>query len=380
MSEPARIALPNWWSDDLLPSRLLHRFLDQLEAGRRPYLKVTPKTTPELYDFQGQDVDFLWALLESLDKDHHLITIKLARTRAPQEPYDNAKIYFIAAQEPVVRTWLKRPAFDPYALGWRHELARQSQHFADNGAALQQRHIRVKGLSAVQVVQAFARIGTELQQPQSLRTLAARCFAGDSKCLDQQEPLLRLLFPHLMHNLQARPLMLTVHLAEATTALVFVENQDTFLQLAQADLPGLSLVYSAGFRASATRVREPQQVSFAYLNPERDGRAFTRLWFDCPNDTLPAYFWGDLDYAGMSILKALRISFTRLTAWQPGYAPLLARLNEGLGHTQASGVKSHQPDPVATGCPYADTVLLPAIRHAQSYVDQEAVLVSELCF
>ncbi|WP_339616111.1 Wadjet anti-phage system protein JetD domain-containing protein [uncultured Gilvimarinus sp.] len=377
-SVPTKKSLPVWWSSELLPNRLLHKFMDQLDAGRRPYVKVTPKTVPELYDFQGQDVEFLWALLNDLDREYHMLTIKRARVNPQQEPYDNAQIYFLPDKEPLVREWLNRPALDPYALTWAHELKRQQHKFEDGGAALVGRHVRVKGMSAAQVVRAFAVLGQELQRPVTLRALSARCFAGDSKALESYELLVRALYPSLSQQLQARPVMLVVHLGQPLAHILFVENQDTFLALAQADLPGITLVYSAGFRGSATRVREPGQVVFSYLNPDADTAGFKRAWFDGEASSLRVSFWGDLDYAGMAILKALRQSFAQLEAWQPGYEPLLARLHAGLGHTQASGVKNPQPDPGLTGCRYADTTLLPAIRQTQSYVDQEAASLCEL--
>lgn len=377
--KPATL-LPAWWSTELLPCRLLHKFLDQLDAGRRAYVKITPKTVPELYDFQGQDVDFLWDLLQILDHEFHILSIRRAKVKPQDEPYDNAQIYFMADKQPLVRQWLNRPAFDPYAVLWNHELAKLQHKFDDEGAALRERYLRVKGMLAEQVVRAFAAIADELQQPLSLRALSARCFAGDSKFLEPHEPLVRALYPSLVANLQARPVMLSVHLGQSPMQLLFVENQDTFLALAQANLPGVTLVYSAGFRGSAARVREPGQVVFSYLNLGGDTEGFKRVWFDRNADLLAPRFWGDLDYAGMSILKALRQSFTHLEAWLPGYAPLLSRLEQGLGHTQASGVKNHQPDPGSTGCQYADTVLLPAMRQSQSFIDQEAVLAAELMF
>jgi len=377
-SDAQTVAQPNWWSSALLPHRLLHKFLDQLDAGRRPYLKVNSKSVPELYDFLAREQDYLWALLQELDNKYHIVSIQRAKTNPYDQPYEGAKIYFMADQEPLVRRWLNRPAQTPYALIWAQELARLQHQFDDAGAALEHRHLQVKGMSAAQVVKAFASIPEQLQQPITLRALSARCFSGDSKFLDPHEQLIRELFPSLAGNLRARPVMLTVHLARSPKQLLFVENQDTFLTLAKADLATVTLVYSAGFRGSAPRVREPGQVEFAYLNAGRNTEYFTQAWFNRDTDTLPAYFWGDLDYAGMSILKALRQSFTGLTAWQPGYAPLLERLNKGLSHHQDSGVKNNQSVPELTGCHYTDTVLLPAIKQAQSFVDQEAVLITEL--
>jgi hypothetical protein len=90
------------------------------------------------------------------------------------------------------------------------------------------------------------------------------------------------------------------------------------------------------------------------------------------NSTRPVYFWGDLDYAGMAILKELRVIFPNVRAWQPGYARLLARLSSDEAHTPEEAAKTGQSDPGATGCAYADTVLLPGIRAQSRFVDQES--------
>ncbi len=83
-------------------------------------------------------------------------------------------------------------------------------------------------------------------------------------------------------------------------------------------------------------------------------------------------FWGDLDFAGMQILKSLRERFGGLTAWQPGYGPMLMRLSGSHGRTAAQNERQAQVDPGMTGCNYADGTLLPAIRR-YGYLDQESM-------
>ena len=95
-------------------------------------------------------------------------------------------------------------------------------------------------------------------------------------------------------------------------------------------------------------------------------------------EDLPCYFWGDLDFAGIGILKALRHSLPGLSAWQPGYHPMLAMLENGEGHTAQQARKTGQTDPVATGCPLCDRVLLPALRQSQRFIDQESVTLFAL--
>jgi hypothetical protein len=86
---------------------------------------------------------------------------------------------------------------------------------------------------------------------------------------------------------------------------------------------------------------------------------------------LPAYFWGDLDHAGMRILTAMRMSFPELSAWQPGYAPMLDKLLAGEGHSPDAADKQGQRPISATGCKYADSQLLPVLQDKCAFVDQE---------
>ena len=106
---------------------------------------------------------------------------------------------------------------------------------------------------------------------------------------------------------------------------------------------------------------------FSFL-PYSDSEYFQRYWL---HPDLPVYFWGDLDFAGMSILKGLRLSLPTLRAWEPGYQPLLELLESGGGHSVEQAAKQGQSDPGTSGCSYADQVLLPALRTHRRFVDQE---------
>lgn len=373
-------APPPWFEEESLPRRLLESFLRKLEKGQRLSLRISPKTAPELYDFQHEDVKYLWALVKSLDKEYHILTIKLARVEPSQEVYENAQIVFAPDKEELVRRWLDRPALDPYALVWQHQLARMHNAFEDGGQALFDNLVRFPEQGAEQTLRAFARIGEELNRPTTLRALSARCFWGDSKCLDRYEFLVKALFPSLAHNLIPRPILMAVYLPAQLSRLLFIENQDTFITLAREQPADTALVYSAGFRGSALRIREPGNVLFSYLNLQHHQTVrddFEAFWFN-GNESLPTAFWGDLDFAGMAILKALRLTFTHTRAWQPGYAPLLERLRSGSGHGHHSSGKAQQRDPDTTGCPYADEQLLPAMRETETFIDQEAVNVERL--
>lgn len=398
--EEGFLTRPRWLDEERLPNRVLDRFLTKLESGQRLSMRVNSKTTPELFDFQDEDVRYQWELLKSLDKEFHILNIKLERNKAHQESYENARLYFNPDKEPLVRHWLNRPAIDPYALVWEAELAKQKHHFDDYGQALFERIVRLPDRGPEQTIKAFARIGKELQKPITLRALSARCFWGDSKFLEHNEQLVRDLFPSVEHNILPRPILMCVHLPEQLEHVLFVENQDTFLALAAANLPNYALVYSAGFRGSALRIRTPGNAVFSFMNHSNNAikEAFEAWWFEANNkhasnkdssnkdasnkvstiNPIKTWLWGDLDFAGFTILKALRQTFSTIKAWQPGYLPMLNKLETGWGHGHEESGKGLQKDPEQTGCEFTDTVLLPAMREEGGFVDQEVVSLEEL--
>jgi hypothetical protein len=141
------------------------------------------------------------------------------------------------------------------------------------------------------------------------------------------------------------------------------------------DVNNLALVYSAGFKSSAARIREPGGVSlhFSGTGVEKYQSAFEHYWLDGATDQWPVWFWGDLDFAGMNILKQLIKRFPSMRAWQPGYQIMLEHLRNGNAYAPAGDDQQTQVDPGMTGCAYADEQLLPALRAQGLFVDQEIV-------
>ena len=92
-------------------------------------------------------------------------------------------------------------------------------------------------------------------------------------------------------------------------------------------------------------------------------------WLFSDSPSLPAWFWGDLDWSGMRILRTLRETFREVGAWEPGYAPMRAILLDGRGHQPEAADKRGQQPLASTGCGYADAQLLPLL--GRGFVDQE---------
>jgi hypothetical protein len=250
-----------------------------------------------------------------------------------------------------------------------------AQRFPGDTASLRQRSIQIPGRIAEEVVEALVAVGTQATKGPTLRQLSARCFWGDSKLLDGRQELLRGLFPDL--SVTPRRLLVDLYLPPKIEGVLFIENLDSYLdalgQRSVTDAVGLVLVYSAGFRGSAERIRRREGVCLHY-HGETSLAQRQRLemwWFGESDEVLPSLFWGDLDYAGIAILKTLRLRFPDMLAWQPGYRPMLERLADG--HRAVDAGKQEQADPGESGCPYADLQLLPSIRKLGRFVDQESV-------
>lgn len=358
---------------------ILHRLLDKSDAGRmRLNLKCSAKETPELYDFDDQSqVSVVWDDLKQLQR-LGVLELKLKRQKRGYNEYDDGRIDLKYEAEETVRLWLERPAFDPQLHLWSVAVSKYQSSFEDGGVALQREALTFPGRSYRQIAAGFARIGETLQTPQTLRQLSARCFWGESKFLDRRESLVVATYPSLARNIVARPLLLSVYLPHDLEQILFVENQDTFLQMMGTKPARWGLVYMGGFRGTALRVREPGQAVFSYVNATADEQRdlFEQFWLG--GAQLPCYFWGDLDYAGLSILAALKQVFPAVEAWQPGYQPLVEILQMERGHNMNAGGKERQHKPGVIDCRYADYVLLPAIEEHQSFVDQEAVDVRDV--
>ncbi|WP_193075486.1 Wadjet anti-phage system protein JetD domain-containing protein [Pseudomonas sp. FME51] len=360
---------PVWLAEEPWLQELLLWFIGKLEKQRSRDVTrlVKQKTVPALFDF-SEDTKYRWELIErELVQRYQVFSISSARrSKQSQEPYENVQLRLNAATEPLLRHWLNRPRISPEEQNWQAAIDLYAHHFIDHGAALRAQRLTLPGYSSVQLVAGIASAGTLLGQSLTLREISAHCFLGNSKVLDNRQELLTRLFGDSISSLIERPLLLTAWAPAGFSKLLFIENQDTFLHLTEQPPSNSALVYSGGFRASASRLIS-SATRFAFL-PGSDADGFKASW---KQPSIQAFFWGDLDYAGMGILRALRLSLPHLLSWQPGYRQMLNALHEGAGHTPEQGGKGGQIDPIETGCDYADQQLLPALRMAGRFLDQE---------
>lgn len=376
-------AKPAWLDDEVEICATLAMFLDRLDhkpqaqRSQPVTLKLTAAAQPQLFR-HDEASDRQWMLLQQLAES--VIEIRRNARLGPYDPpFAGASLRLRPGGEAALRHWLNRPAVIPYAELWRQAVTSRQACFADAGKSLAERPIKLGDFDAGELVEMFAAIKRLEADNLTLRQLSARCFRGHSKFLDSREELLLTLFPAL--RLRARPVIIQVFLPPDPRGVLFIENQDTYIRALHgvpAAVDSLALVYAAGFRGSAQRIRNEDGsiLHFSATCIQHCQSFFQDWWYQSGNNgslDWPLWFWGDLDYAGMGILKALRQRFPGLQAWQPGYAPLLDLLRAGAGHAPEVSGRREQSDPQETGCSYADNVLLPLIRAEQRFLDQEAL-------
>ena len=358
---------PQWLDEEAEISALLHAALDRFDRQRgvdrrRRIILAVIEHLPSLSRADAA-ADQTWNLMRELARRGVLTILEAAGS-----PYDvewrSAKVAFVPEVEAVLRAWLERDWTEPAAAVWRRAVERHAAKFHNSGAALLSQRIVIENRSADDIVAALA-AGADIRTAMTLRQLSATLFWGDSKVLDERAELITALLPQL--KVLDRALVIAVHLPLQCRGVLFIENQDTYTAAAggaPAEALGFALVYAAGFRGSAARVRNRAGALLHYAGPGlRDLAAhFDAWWYDGESGFGPAWFWGDLDFAGMQILKSLRGRFADLEAWPVGYEPLRVQLEQTGGHGVTAEDSKGQVDPVLTGCAYADSVLLPAIR------------------
>ncbi len=377
------VECPLWVREEPFLQLLLKRLLHKAETGHQPRLRISEKTAwcAPLFDFNQNQGPRLFGLLQLLAEPAlDVLQIRLSTKRKKQfeTEYEGSHVELKLSAVPQVRNWLGLPAFDEYRLSMQDAVYRQRTVFADHGASLlaAMQYLKVPDKTTDDVIAAFARIPQMGEHCLSLRELSASCFWGDSKYLDNRQDLLEKLFPPVMLSLSRRTRLLQVKLPAHIEGVLIIENQDTFVRACLGRLQhaeNLAIVYGAGFRATAEDIRMRDRVIFSTL--ESSGTAEVRFrfedaWFGDVHP-LPVYFFGDLDYAGMAILASLRRQFGGAQAWQPGYERLLRHLLTGAGHSAEQADKALQKAVSATGCEYADSKLIPALRKTGRFIDQE---------
>ncbi len=375
------------WLDHPGVRQLLGVLVDRLdraqasgtEAQRR--FRLNARNWPALFKAELEaDKELLWGYLLQM-RDWGWVEVSTERLMPGMAPYEAAPSVRIADAAALrVATGRSERPKSRIEL-WREAI--EATFPADVHTLFARQPIEVPGHAPSEVAERLAGIVSLADSPLLLREVSSRLFWGDSKVLDGRQTLVARILGLDECPFPEAPVQLQVFLpaaGEAARGVLFIENQVTFELATRSSEPRfahLALAFASGFRGSAQRLRTPGGVSLYFgehgsLQPA--AVAAFKGWLFGTGTANPAWFWGDLDYAGMRILAALARSFPGMTAWRPGYEPLAQALAAGGGHLPEMAGKAAQKPIDGTGCAWADAELIPLLARTGRFIDQEADL------
>ncbi len=363
--------------------KLLNLLVDKLDkmqtTGRAMQpLKLDSRTFSALFDAEFEaDKENYWSQLEQMQA-WGWFHIKTDRSQLGKAGYElNPKLKI--TDEAALRKATVRP--EPIKSAqqmWREAIFNRLK--ADDAVkdSVAKQKLEVPGKTAEEIVESLNLLPALIDEPLLLREVSARLFWGQSKVLDKRKALIAAILSLDECPFPEAPIQLQVFLPmNHFDGVLFIENMVSFDQATRdvrGRFAGLALVFASGFKGTAKRLRVETGAAVYFAahgsSAPAAGRRFLN-WLFADSEELPVWFWGDLDYSGMQILKSLRNSFSALEAWQPGYQPMLEALTAGHGHAPDAAGKINQKPLAATGSVYADRRLLPAIDRIGKFLDQE---------
>jgi hypothetical protein len=380
---------------DPLARRVLGSALDRLdrslpeERTNAVRIPIDQKTAPEIFGAEtSADREIAWHVLDVL-ADAGIGTLEYRRTARHGSREDRQPVFEISttpANEDRLRTFYGRPRPGlKYSEEWRG-LVCSSDLDSSIKAAILDVPVSIPERSAADVFRRFISIRGLFDRGETLylREVSSRTFWGLSKVLDNRSDLIAALLGLAECPYPSQPVHLNVYFAGAFSWILFVENRTSFersirdarealLNGRHSPYAGAALIYSGGFMGTAGRMRNSCGSRAFYsldaVSKATEIQAFDEAFYS--ETDINVAFWGDLDHAGMAILTSLRTNFPSVGAWEPGYAPMLVRLEAGEGHAPEEARKAGQKPIFATGCSYADSVLIPALAKHGRFVDQE---------
>ncbi|MFZ2406451.1 MAG: hypothetical protein WAW41_15050, partial [Methylobacter sp.] len=323
---------------------LLNLLVDKLDKAQtqgramRP-LKLDGRTFPALFNAPFEaDKENYWSQLEQMQAWGWFL-IKTDRHQQGMAGYElNPRLHII--DEAAIRNTTAR--LEPVKSAqqqWREAvfgMLRAGDAVKDSVA---KQKLEIPGKTAEEMVERLNLLPSLIDEPLLLREVSARLFWGQSKVLDKRQALIAAILSLDECPFPEAPIQLQVFLPnDGFSGVLFIENLVSFDRATRdvsGRFAGLALVFASGFKGTAKRLRLETGASVYFAAhgslATAAGRRFLD-WLFAGSGELPAWFWGDLDYSGMQILKSLRNSFDGLEAWQPGYQPMLEALSAGKGH------------------------------------------------
>lgn len=373
------------WVNDPAIQKFLGNLVDRLDnadaQGKELVraVKVDVKSFPHFFKAELEsERERLWGFLQEIVRWGWL-ELKLDRAKPGQVAYERNPRVQVANEDALRKVTNRLARVKSAGELWREAVLSTLNAPDVVKEQVSRYRIEIQGKSPEAIVEKLNHLHELVDEPLLLREVSARLFWGQSKVLDGRQLLVAALLQQDECPFPEMPVQLQVYLPnDGYTGVLFIENQATFEQATRdvsGRYTGLALVFASGFKGSAKRLRSPTGASvyFAAHGSLDEKQSAKFLGWLRAGVKLPSWFWGDLDYSGMRIIAALRGVFEGLSAWEPGYQPMLARLRSGDGHTPDEAGKGKQAPVEFTGCGYADSQLLPEIRNTERFLDQELV-------
>jgi len=369
---------------DVSIAKVCHTLLDKLdkqpisERSHNLSVQINAKQFPELFSPSTVDED---VRLEVKIQDLLLLglfDIKQTKKKAhlPLSERD-AKLIFNSEFEDKLRVFYNRDRIQNTWLEALHKVDVLDKKLL---TFLQNNPLKVKHKSDDEVVAKLLEWIPNIKS-NSARKESARCFWGLSKIFDNQEAY------KAYFELEDMPISLLVYMqTPIVEEVLFIENKDTFYEVCDsghAAFKNSVIIYASGYMASAKRIRQHRgSKMYLELNSKHTEESIAKFiaWFYKESSTdIPVYFWGDLDYEGMNILKALKVNFDNVDAWVKGYDMMLEEVKKSLGHTPEMAGKERQVllNANILGCAYADKSVVPILDKEALFIDQEIVFVDD---
>ncbi len=370
--------------EDVSIAKVCHALLDKLdkqpisERSNSLSVLINSKQFPELFSPSVVDED---VRLEG--KIHTLISIGLFDIKQTKKKSHlalserDAKLVFHSEFEDKLRRFYNRNIIQNT---WLEALNKED--ILDNNLLtfFKNNPIKIKYKSDDEVVHQLLK-WTQNIKSNSARKESARCFWGLSKIFDKQEAY------KAYFKLEDMPISLLVYMqTDIVEEVLFIENKDTFYEVCDSGHEAFKnsvIIYASGYMASAKRIRQRRgSKMYLELNSKHTKESIEKFiaWFYKENcEDIPVHFWGDLDYEGMNILKALKVNFDNVDAWKKGYAMMLKEVEKGLGHTPKMAGKERQVllNNNILGCSYADKSVVPVLSKEALFIDQEIVFIDD---
>lgn len=206
------------------------------------------------------------------------------------------------------------------------------------------------------------------------RQISSILFWGLSKELDNRKDIV-----DILEGNQPAVMLNVCGMSHDFSEILLIENYDTYVDyIVKNKLENTLIVYSAGFSTSATRIRNKQGSSLHYSNQDKldiNNRIKFESWlYNKSNEKLNISFFGDFDFAGVSIFNSLRNLFPEIVMYKYGYDLMLKEVQNSNGHLPEMASKENQKDPNIINDSYCDNILLPAMREYGFY-DQEGLII-----